>query len=192
MSEQATPLDLTTLRAAVEGDAAAFRSVTELQPAGGPGDKVFPATYEGGVYAFEDRVIDGQRVRCVLLDSVQSQANRLELALLEAHRAGRVRFPLVQIDFTGAEEAEVRAVGLLSALETPHRLADAYFLASEVEESGKRRRFRDRDPKKASSYGQRVDQASSANATPLFELCPTVLAIWSVRSTIRWTFQSDW
>jgi CRISPR-associated protein Csb1 len=175
MSEELRSLDVQTLRAAIEGDAAAFRCITELQPAGGVGDKVFPPTYEGGEYALETRVIDGQRVPCVLLDSVQSQANRLELALLEGHRAGKLRFPLVQIDFSQAPEEEVRAVGLVTALELPHRLADAHFGASEVEEDGKRKPFRHRDPKKVSSLGRRFAEASTANATPLFELCPTAL-----------------
>jgi CRISPR-associated protein Csb1 len=175
MTDQPTCLDLKTLRAAVEGDAVAFRCVTDLQPAGGTGDKVFPATYQGGEYAFENRVIDGQRVRCVLLDSVQSQANRLEVALLEGYRARMLKFPLVQINFGKADEDEVRAVGVVTALEAPHRLADALFGASEVEEGGKRRPFRHPDPKQASSYGRRFEQASIANATPLFELCPTAL-----------------
>jgi CRISPR-associated protein Csb1 len=86
-------LDLKTLREAVAGSdgrsptAAAFRCVTEYQPAGGAADKVFPPTYEGGKYAMEKRRLPGREggaepVDCVLLDSVQSQANRMELALL--------------------------------------------------------------------------------------------------------------
>ncbi|MGC8625834.1 MAG: type I-U CRISPR-associated protein Cas7, partial [Phycisphaerae bacterium] len=77
MSEKLT---LEILTEAVK-NAAALRCITELQPAGGPGDKVFPPTYMGGVYATETRLIDGRRMPCVLLDSVQSQANRMELAL---------------------------------------------------------------------------------------------------------------
>lgn len=59
--------------------AAAFRCVTEYQPAGGTGDKIFPPTYEGGKYATEKRRLLGEAapVDCVLLDSVQSQANRM-------------------------------------------------------------------------------------------------------------------
>jgi len=41
-------LDLQILRNAITGQAAAFRCVTDYQPAGGAGDKVFPPTYEGG------------------------------------------------------------------------------------------------------------------------------------------------
>lgn len=65
------------------GSAAAIRSRVKLQPAGGEGDKVFPPTYLGAKYAEEERIdpATGQRVKCVLLDSVQSQANRMEDAL---------------------------------------------------------------------------------------------------------------
>lgn len=51
-----TDLTLDIVKNAVAGTAAAFRCVTEYQPAGGPGDKVFPPTYEGGKYAEEERV----------------------------------------------------------------------------------------------------------------------------------------
>jgi CRISPR-associated protein Csb1 len=89
------PLSYETLRDAVSGTGMAFRAVTDLDPAGGDGDKLFPPTYQGGVYARETRVIGGERVPCVLLDSVQSQANRLELASWSGtgtRIAGRSRF----------------------------------------------------------------------------------------------------
>jgi CRISPR-associated protein Csb1 len=40
-----TQISFKQLRSAVEGDAVAIRSRTALQPAGGPGDKVFPSSY---------------------------------------------------------------------------------------------------------------------------------------------------
>ncbi|MBC7230277.1 MAG: type I-U CRISPR-associated protein Cas7 [Actinobacteria bacterium] len=164
------------LRKAMEGKAYAFRAVVDLLPAGGSGDKVFPPTYQGSVYAREKRIVDGEEVNCVLLDSVQSQANRLELALLDWHRSvtsGERPFPLVQIDFTGTEVDEV---GVFTVLEAPHRIADAIFFASEIEEDGKRVPFRHpRDKKKSSKIGRLVDEASLADATGLFGLCPTAL-----------------
>ena len=169
-------LDMKALRQALVEDASAFRIVTDLYPAGGDGDKVFPPTYQGGVYAWEDRIIQGQKVRCVLLDSVQSQANRLELTLLEWHRSAprdKKPFPLVQIDFSDTEVAEI---GLFSALEAPHRIADAVFLAAEIEEDGKRKPFRHpKDPRKESSIGSVIERGSAKNATGLFGLCPTAL-----------------
>ena len=67
-----TKLDLETLHSAVAGSAAAFRCRRRLQPAGGEGDKVFPPTFAGAVYAVEQRRIPSrdQAVTCVLLDSV--------------------------------------------------------------------------------------------------------------------------
>lgn len=171
-----TELTFEALKKAVAEDGAAFRVVTDLHPAGGDGDKVFPPTYQGGVYAWETRIINGERVRCVLLDSVQSQANRLELTLLEWHRSapqGRKPFPLVQIDFSGTDVAEV---GLFSALEAPHRIADAVFLASTIVENGKEKPFRHPgDPKKESAIGGIIEKSTVGNATGLFGLCPTAL-----------------
>ncbi len=176
-----TPLSYSILRDAVAGTAMAFRAVTDLDPAGGDGDKLFPPTYQGGVYARETRMVEGQPVPCVLLDSVQSQANRLELALLDWHRsspAGQKPFPLVQIDFSGTEAAEA---GLFTVLEAPHRIADAVFLASEIEEGGHKKRFRHpKEPAGSSAAGRAVDEASAGNATGLFGLCPTglVFGMW--------------
>lgn len=80
-------LNLQQLNEAVDS-AAALRRRRTLQPAGGRGDKIFPPTYPGEGrnaqprHVFETRRLDGQNVICVLNDSVQSQANRLEEALL--------------------------------------------------------------------------------------------------------------
>ena len=40
-------------------------------------------------------------VDTVLLDPVQSQANRMELALLRAYDAGKIKMPMLQVDFVG-------------------------------------------------------------------------------------------
>ena len=159
MSEYMT---LEVVRRAVEGSAAAFRCVTELQPAGGPGDKVFPPTYKDGQYAVEDRWVDGQKVPCVLLDSVQSQANRMELALLEAHRSGRVQLPLVVTRFD--QEGLIRRFSV-SSLEAPHRVADALLRDSLLDGVIFRR----------SDKGRILDVADTRHATGLFGLCPTAL-----------------
>src|SRR5262249_34669710 len=87
----------TKLNEGCRGGTSAVRVVTRLGPAGGPGDKIFPPTYEGGKYATEKRRINGQEVETVLLDSVQSQANRMELALLEAFRNGQCEIPVIQV-----------------------------------------------------------------------------------------------
>ena len=162
-------IDLQTLRDAVDGTAAAFRCVTDYQPSGGPGDKVFPPTYEGGKYATEDRIDPetGAIRQCVLLDSVQSQANRMELALLESHRAGKVALPLLVTRF---DQQELLKKFTVTSLEAPHRVADALFRDSLLDGTIFRR----------SSKGAILDTADVRNATGLFGLCPTglVFGLW--------------
>src|SRR3954447_5944338 len=90
-------LTFVLLKEAVAGSAAAFRLTLKLEAVS---PKVFPPTYEGGKYATEERVIKGQRLPCVLLDSVPSQANRMELAIQEAWLAGEIELPVVSTDFS--------------------------------------------------------------------------------------------
>ena len=165
-------LDSRTLRDAVSGVAAAFRCVTDYQPAGGPGDKIFPPTYEGGKYATEDRVdpATGEMQPCVLLDSVQSQANRMELALLEAHRAGKVTLPLLVTRF---DQDELLKKFTVTSLEAPHRAADALFRDSLLNGVIFRK----------SEIGRLLDTADMRNATGLFGLCPTALVFGMWDST---------
>ena len=162
--EERMTLELKTLRDAVAGTAAAFRCVTDYQPAGGPGDKVFPPTYEGGKYATEERIDPetGETKPCVLLDSVQSQANRMELALLEAHRAGKVTLPLIVTRF---DQEELPKPFTVNSLEAPHRAADALFRDSRLNGV----MFRESDK------GRILDTADVRNAADLFGLCPTAL-----------------
>lgn len=166
-------LDLATLHAAVSGSAAAFRCRRKLQPAGGAGDKVFPPTYAGAVYAVEQRRVPGRAepVTCVLLDSVQSQANRMEQALQDAVDAGTLKLPLIVVDFSKAKLPE--PVGRLTSLQLPHRFADA--ILRDSEHGGKR--FRESDAAKG------LNAATPLNATPLYELCPTALVFGAWDST---------
>ncbi|MGH9340601.1 MAG: type I-G CRISPR-associated RAMP protein Csb1/Cas7g [Acidobacteriota bacterium] len=160
-------LNLKLLQTALQGTGAAFRSVTEYQPVGGPGDKVFPPTYEGGNYAEETRVFGEERVPCVLLDSVQSQANRHELALLDAWDRGDIKLPVITVDFAGFDLPKTIRV---TSLEAPHRIADAILRDSLYREpDGREETFRQ------SSVGRVLDWVDLRNATPLFELCPTAL-----------------
>ena len=162
--DHAAELDLRTLRNTVSGAAAAFRCVTDYQPAGGPGDKVFPPTYAGGKYATEERIDSetGEIKSCVLLDSVQSQANRMELALLEAHRTGKVQLPLIETRF---DHHELLRKFTVTSLEAPHRAADALFRDSRL--NGEMFRKSDK--------GRILDNANIRNAAGLFGLCPTAL-----------------
>ena len=157
-------LTLETLTQAVK-TAAAFRCRTTLQPAGGTGDKVFPPTYAGGAYATELRRLPGrdEPVECVLLDSVQSQANRMEEALQQAIDEGKFKIPIIEVDFS---EADLLApIGKVTSLQAPHRIADAILRDS----------LHEGQPFRKSEEGRRIDAVSVANATPLYDLCPTAL-----------------
>lgn len=188
-------LTLSKLQEAVRGGAA-IRSRVALQPAGGEGTKVFPPTYAGAVYATEKRRLPGyeQPVDCVLLDSVQSQANRMEEALQQAIDSGRfeaagVKLPLVEVDFTpffpGTDKAEalrlVEPVGKVTSLQAPHRIVDAILRDSVVADDNKP--FRAKAEKDESEFGKRLRRVSAQNATALFELCPTALLLGMWDST---------
>lgn len=117
-------MDFAALQQAV-ASAAAIRRRQRLQPAGGQGDKIFPPTYPGGdgpTHVFERRRLDGAEKVCVLIDSVQAQANRMEEALQAAAEAGRIRLPRLVVDFPGAG---LNSVGAISSLDAPHRIFDA-------------------------------------------------------------------
>jgi len=172
MPDQPNELTLENLKEAVRS-AAAFRCRRRLQPAGGEGDKVFPPTFAGAVYAIEKRRVPGREgaVQCVLLDSVQSQANRMEQALQEALDAGRLLVPHVVVDFSDydpndrdmeGQDKLIDAIGKVTSLQVPHRLADAILRDSNLNGT----RFRDSDK------GKGLNRVSLANATPLFEMCP--------------------
>jgi CRISPR-associated protein Csb1 len=119
------------LRAAVAGGVAGARSLTRFEPLGGPDDKIFPPTYGVGDrelrYAVEERVVGGgngtmTRVASVLVDSVASQANRAELALLAAIRDGRLAAPVTSVDFAAHG---LYGIDRVSDYEAPHRIFDA-------------------------------------------------------------------
>ncbi|MCE5282636.1 MAG: type I-U CRISPR-associated RAMP protein Csb1/Cas7u [Deltaproteobacteria bacterium] len=172
MSETKT-LTLDDLKQALAGHAAAFRCITEYQPAGGDGDKVFPPTYAGGKYAVEKRVIGGKTVDCVLLNSVQSEANHMELALRDAWEdmssgKRRIELPMVKTRFDLNIKGVSKVIGVTS-LDAPHRIADAIFRDSYREENGEKVMFR------KSEKGKILDAADVRNATELFGLCPTAL-----------------
>lgn len=164
------------LRDAVAGSHVAIRSRTVLQPAGGPGDKVFPSTY--GVpstattkYATEKYREDGGEKLRVVLGSVADQANRHELALLEGLDAGELSFPNPFVDFT--VDDELADLGHLSSLEAPHRLADAIFRDSMIDGT----LFR------LSDFGRAITDATPNNATALYAASPAALVFGMWDST---------
>ncbi|MXX43204.1 MAG: type I-U CRISPR-associated protein Cas7 [Acidimicrobiales bacterium] len=169
-----TELNYEILRDAVAGGAVALRSIMSLQPAEGEGGKVFPPTYSvnnRAEYAIEERQLADRVSTTVLLDSVASQANRAELALLEGWEADELRFPVPFVDFSG--EPDVSDIGQLTVLEAPHRLADAIFRDSMLDGT----LFR------LSDIGRAITDARPRNATAMFKYAPTALLFGQWDST---------
>lgn len=167
-------IGLETLRKFIAGDAVAIRGVATLEPAGGPGDKIFPPTHAlddrnrdpGAKYAFETRRIGEQDVTCVLVDSVQSQANRMEEALQALWTDKKITLPVITVDFSPIAPE----VGRVTSLTAPHRIADALLRDSLL----------DGQLFRLSETGKSFTDASPKNATALFKVCPTglVFGLW--------------
>lgn len=168
------PMTLDHLKTLVDGDAVAIRGMATLEPAGGPGDKIFPPTHAvddknkkpGAKYAFETRRIDGHGTTCVLIDSVQSQANRMEDALQALWADKQIALPVVSVDFSEIAPE----VGRVTSLTAPHRIADALLRDSLL----------DGQLFRLSDIGKSFTDASTKNATALFKVCPTglVFGLW--------------
>ncbi|MBZ5603891.1 MAG: type I-U CRISPR-associated protein Cas7 [Acidobacteriia bacterium] len=168
-------MTLTTeiLRSALENQAA-FRRRRRLQPIEGAGAKIFPPTYPGprkddpAQHVFERRRIDGAELWCVLVDSVQSQSNRLEEFLLESARQKLIELPYVAVDFS---EAQLDGLTEITSLEAPHRLFDAILRDSEL----------DSTPFMKSEQGRKLVAAKPSDASAIFELSPTALlfGVWN-------------
>jgi CRISPR-associated protein Csb1 len=169
-------MDYRALAEAVANDAA-LRRRQQLQPVGGQGDKIFPPTYpgEGGRnppprHVYERRRVDGGEIWCVLIDSVQSQANRLEEALLAAVREQAIDLPYVAVDFSGQGLAGISEI---TSLDAPHRVYDAILRDSLLGGEAFMR----------SALGVRLAEAKPNEATALLEASPTALLFGAWHST---------
>lgn len=171
-------MDLNELNQMVAHDAA-LRRRQRLQPVGGQGDKIFPPTYPSDVknappvHVFEPRIVAGHDAPlwCVLVDSVQSQANRLEECLREAAEDG-LPIPHVVVDFSGEGLAGLQRI---TSLDAPHRVYDA-ILRDSLHDG---RPFLSKD----SPIGRRLLQAGSADASALLEISPNALLFGAWNST---------
>ncbi|HUW13668.1 MAG TPA: type I-U CRISPR-associated RAMP protein Csb1/Cas7u, partial [Anaerolineae bacterium] len=175
-------ISLGQLRDVVANDAA-IRRVQRLQPAGGAGDVIYPSTYPGegrnapARHVFETRRVNDEDVRCVLIDSVQSQANRLEEVLLRALRDGRIAIPHLLVDFTGQKakvngrDYDLSDLGAITSLDAPHRIFDAIIRDSQL----------DGEPFLSSPLSERLSAAKPQAAQAVFEASPTALlfGVWN-------------
>ena len=152
------------------GNLAAIRVKVHLQPVAGPAEKVFPATHLKGVYADEIRnVPDGnggfRKSRAILIDSVQSQANRLEQVLLQAMDAGDIMLPMLYMEIGGRR---------VTSLDAPHRVYDAFFWDALLGDQ----------PFRESEIGRALVSAQPRSAQSLFTYAPTALLFgaWDSRA----------
>lgn len=115
------------------GSEAGLFSHVSLTPIGGFEEKVKPPTYVGSSgteYAEEERYIDGKPVKTVYLDTVQSSANRMEMALLDYIRSGGDGLNIPSIDVYCKFNDSYRSI-----LELPHRFSDAHIQNGSIREA---------------------------------------------------------
>jgi CRISPR-associated protein Csb1 len=171
-------MDIAALTRMVAEDAA-LRRRQRLQPVGGRGDKIFPPTYPGEGrnnppprHVYERRRIDGRELWCVLVDSVQSQANRLEESLLRLIRdhSARIRIPHLFVDFGGEQ---LTGINKITSLDAPHRIYDAIFRDSLL----------DGQPFMESEKGKPLVTSSPRDAAAILTVSPTALLFGAWYST---------
>ncbi len=167
------PLDLELLlTAASAGGPSCLASTTRLRPAGGRHTAVAPAKYLQGtgssaksVYVYERRFLDGESRHTVLIDSKQSQLNRLEAELERARLDGHSllsRLPHVQVTYGEGDTAQA-----YTDLVLPHRVYDAHVRAGTV----------DGVPTTQTQLYRSVRDASPANARALLDVSPITLVL---------------
>ena len=151
------------------GGASVLTSVTPLEPAAGPHASVAPAKFLGGkgrtakpVFAYERRFWDGEAVTAVLIDSKQSQNNRLEAAVSAAiadQDPVLARTPRIELRF---EDGQV-----YSDIDLPHRAFDGQIRAGTI----------NGEPATAAQEYRELRNATVADARPLLERSPITLLL---------------
>ena len=157
------------LDACSPGGASVLTSVTPLEPAAGPHASVAPAKFLEGkgrtakpVFAYERRFWDGEAVTAVLIDSKQSQSNRLEAAVSAAiadQDPVLARTPRIELRF---EDGQV-----YSDMDLPHRAFDGQIRAGTI----------NGEPATAAQEYRELRNATVADARPLLERSPITLLL---------------
>ena len=119
------------------------------------GQLTMPPVYERPL-EIHPRSIDGTVHDVIELDSVGSSANRLEERLLDEHRAERYGLPLAGTTIAAGEQEFV-----ITTLEAPHRLMDAWIRLSEL--PGSDQAFEHSD------QGREISLASHGALDPILE-----------------------
>ena len=145
-----------------------LRIAVPLQSAMGDG-MVYPPTYEQGKHVFRPAWVQGEQRDAVLLDSVQSQANRMEIAILDAYRGGKIPYPDIQLEVHASTGEESYSV-----LQLSHRIYDATLRMSEI----------DGVAFAQTELGKSIYSARADRATAIYTHAPITLALggWEVHS----------
>lgn len=156
------------LAASSAGGPSCLTSTTELAPAAGRHASVAPAKFaisgqRGGAYAYERRYLGDDVRDAVVIDSKQSQLNRVEAVLDQAIEDGHPtisRLPRVELRYEreGAEER-------YSDLTLPHRVFDGHIRAGTV----------DGAPTTQTPTYRAVRDATAADARALLDVSPVTL-----------------
>ena len=153
------------LDACSPGGASVLTSITPLQPAAGPHASVAPAKFVSGsksVFAYERRFWNGEAVTAVLIDSKQSQNNRLEAVVSAAIADGDpvlTRTPRIELRF---EDGQV-----YSDLDLPHRAFDGQIRAGTI----------NGEPVTSVEEYRKLRDATVNHARPLLEHSPMTLLL---------------
>ena len=153
------------LDACSPGGASVLTSVTPLEPAAGPHASVAPAKFVSGsksVFAYERRFWNGEAVTAVLIDSKQSQNNRLEAAVSAAiadEDPVLARTPRIELRF---EDGQV-----YSDLDLPHRAFDGQIRAGTI----------NGEPVTSVEEYRKLRDATANHARPLLERSPMTLLL---------------
>ncbi|WP_159626796.1 MULTISPECIES: type I-G CRISPR-associated RAMP protein Csb1/Cas7g [Actinomyces] len=153
------------LAACRPGGASVLTSVTPLEPAAGPHASVAPAKFVEGkksVFAYERRFWEGHAVDAVLIDSKQSQNNRLEAAVSAAIADGDEvlsMMPRIELRF---EDGQV-----YSDIDLPHRAFDGQIRAGTINDK----------PTTENPEYRALRDATVSHARPLMERSPMTLLL---------------
>ena len=116
------------------GRGSVITSITELEPAAGPHASVAPAKFVDGsksVFAYENRYIEDDAQKVVLIDSKQSELNRAEAAIEQGRQYGdeaAVKIPRAVVTYK-TENGSVE----YTDMELSHRIFDGHFRAGRVD-----------------------------------------------------------
>ncbi len=140
-------------------------SVTRLEPAAGPHASVAPAKFverDKSVFAYERRFWEGRAVEAVLIDSKQSQNNRLEAAIATAIADGDPvlsTMPRIELRFDNGLS--------LTDVQLPHRAFDGQLRAGTINGS----------PTTSVPEYRELRDATASHARPLLERSPMTLLL---------------